>query len=169
MALKSVNSVIDTMDVKVTHKNVLIVGIGNILQMDDGIGPHVITDLLESDHDLPDNIDILDGGTAGYDLVPYMQNRDRIIVIDALKVDDKPGSIYHFTADNIAPDRSTYSLHDFGLKKILDMLKMSGHEPHVEIIGIVPEDITTLDIGLTRPVKDAIPKVLDLIRNVINE
>jgi hydrogenase maturation protease len=149
------------MDALVKKKNVLILGIGNILQMDDGVGPHIITELLESGNDFPGNVEMLDGGTAGYDLVLFMQNRDRVIVIDALRVDDKPGSIYRFTADNIAPEKPTYSLHDFGLKKILDMLKMSGHEPHVEIIGIVPEDITTLDIGLSQSVKDAIPKVYE--------
>lgn len=151
------------------NKNLLVLGIGNILQKDDGLGSHIINVMQESGESFPENVEFLDGGTAGYDLVPYMMDRDKIIVVDALSVDDECGSIYHFTPEHITPDKNTYSLHDFGLKKILDMLKLSGHEPHVEIIGIVPEDVVSLDIGLTASVQGAVPGAIDLIRKIINE
>ena len=97
-------------------KKILILGIGNILQMDDGIGPHIINYILESNIQLPDNVDIVDGGTAGYDLLPLLQDRKKIIIVDALKVDDSPGSVYRFKPENILEEERTFSLHDVGIK-----------------------------------------------------
>lgn len=149
-------------------KEILILGIGNILQMDDGIGPYIINHISESNIQLPDYVDIVDGGTAGYDLLPLLQDRTKIIIVDALKVDDIPGSVYRFKPENILEEERTYSLHDVGIKSILKMLEIMGNMPEVEIIGIVPEDITTFDIGISASVKKSIPKVLEQIFNAIS-
>lgn len=146
-------------------KSILILGIGNVLHRDDGVGVHVIEKINSSATDIPDNVEVIDGGTSGFDLLPLMAGRKKIIIIDALKVNDEPGSIYRFPASHIHDGGNIFSLHDMGVKKIIDMLRLTGEEPDIEIIGIVPEDIESLDMSLSDSVKKSIPKAVDYALN----
>lgn len=141
----------------------LILGIGNILQKDDGLGCHIISEMIASNL-VPGDVDVLDGGTAGYDLLGEMKGRKKIIIVDALKANDKPGSIYRFPAEHLkAKKGQSYSQHDTGMDRVIQMLWLMGEHPEIEIIGIVPEDISTLEIGLSDSVKAAIPKAVEQI------
>lgn len=144
-------------------KEVLVLGIGNILHMDEGIGVHVVNHIVESEQALPDNVEFIDGGTSGFDLLPLMSGRRKIVIIDALKTDDVPGSIYRFSSDHLVSRNYIYSLHDLGVKKLIDMLKLMGEYPEVEIIGIVPEDYTSFAIGISDSVRESIPKAVEQI------
>ncbi len=144
-------------------QKILVLGIGNILQKDDGLGVHIINTILDSEMELPGEVEFLDGGTAGYDLLGLMQNRDKIVIVDALKVDDKPGSIYRFTPKHLKAEGNTCSLHDVGIQKILKMLSLTGENPEVEIIGIVPEDIQSFEIGLSESVQNAVSRAVEQI------
>lgn len=144
-------------------KDILIMGVGNILQFDDGIGVHIVNHMLDTGITVPDDVELLDGGTAGYDLIPYMTGKRKIIIVDALKADDVPGSIYRFTPDHLVGEERTFSLHDMGMRTILKTLELLGERPQVEIIGIVPEDIATFDIGMSTSVKEAIPRAVEQI------
>ena len=148
-------------------KKILVLGIGNILQKDDGIGVHVVNFIIESGSNIPDDVEIIDGGTAGYDLLSLMQGREKIIIIDALKVNDESGSVYRFTPDYLKSEGQTFSLHDVGMRKIIDMLGLMGRVPKIEIIGIVPEDIDTFDIGLSRSVQKSVPHAVEQIFDAI--
>jgi len=148
---------------KSKSKKVLVLGIGNILHKDDGVGVHVVNEISETVSDLPENVEVFDGGTFGYDLLPVMSGRKKIVIVDALKVDDEPGSIYRFPAGHLADCNNKFSLHDVGVKKIIDMLMLMGEYPEIEIIGIVPEDINSLDIGISDSVKKSIPKAVEYI------
>ena len=145
--------------------NVLILGIGNILQSDEGIGVHIVNHILQSDIKLPDEVEVIDGGTAGFDLIPIMKNRDRIIIVDAVAVQDAPGSIYRFSPDNAMDTRAVFSLHEVGIMEVIRMLRIFGDNPEIEIIGIVPEDVKTLDINISPAVKESMPKAVDQILN----
>lgn len=147
----------------------LILGVGNMLQKDDGIGVFVVNHLLESGIELPGGVDIVDGGTAGLDLIPIMYDYERIIIIDALKVNDAPGSVYRFSPEHLLSSTSQISLHEIGISEILKMLKIQGANPEVEIIGIVPEDIETLDISISPAVEESVPKVMDLILESVGQ
>ncbi len=147
----------------------LILGVGNILQKDDGIGVFVVNKLRDSGMQIPGHVDIMDGGTAGLDLIPIMYEYDRIIIIDALKVADHPGSVYRFTPEYLLSSSSRVSLHEIGISEILNMLKIQGANPEVEIIGIVPEDIETLEIAISPAVADAVPRVMDLILEAVGQ
>ena len=144
-------------------KKVLILGVGNILQKDDGIGVHIVQYIQDQHIPLPDNVEVVDGGTAGYDLIPIIQGHDKVIIVDALKVEDRPGSIYRFSAEHLAAQENTFSMHDIGIRGIIDSLKIMGEQPSIEIIGIVPEDIATLDIGISDSVKGSIPQAVKQI------
>ncbi|MCL2026473.1 MAG: hydrogenase maturation protease [Leptospirales bacterium] len=144
-------------------RKVLILGIGNLLQKDDGIGSHIIQHIVDADIKLPNGTEAIDGGTAGYDLIPLMKDREKIVIIDALKVNDAPGSVYRFSPKHLLSSREIYSLHDLGVREIIKQLNLLGDDPEIEIIGIVPEDIETLEIGLSDSVRNSIPKAVEQI------
>lgn len=146
-------------------QRVLILGIGNILHKDDGVGVHIVNQILSSDIILPREVEVIDGGTAGFDLLPSMKGRDKIIIVDALKTEDVPGSIYRFSPDYALESRTSISLHEIGIKEVIRMLNLLGENPEIEIIGIVPEDINTLDISISPAVEKSIPDAIGLILN----
>ncbi|HON77803.1 MAG TPA: HyaD/HybD family hydrogenase maturation endopeptidase [Spirochaetota bacterium] len=148
-------------------KKVLVLGIGNILQGDDGLGVHIVNRIEESGISLPDDVEIIDGGTAGFDLLPLMQGRDRIIVVDAMRGEGTPGSIYRFKPENAVETRSGVSLHEVGLMEVIRTLRLLGSNPDIEIIGIIPEDIETTDIKISAAVQNAIPKAIELILDAV--
>lgn len=144
-------------------KKTLILGIGNLLQKDDGIGVHVVQYIQKNNINLPENVELLDGGTAGYNLIPYMVDFDKLIIVDALRVQDKPGSIYRFDGKHLIAKSPNVSLHEMGIAEVLRVLQIQGANPDVEVIGIVPEDINSLDVTPSPLVAESIPKVVNLI------
>ena len=142
-------------------------GIGNILQSVDGIGVYIANSIIESGVQMHEGIEVLDGGTAGIDLLPHMRGRDKIIIIDALKVDDRAGTIYRFTPGKvISTNYNIISLHQVGIQEVIKLLRIMGENPEIEIIGIVPEDVETFDIKISDSVLNSVPKAIDLIKSI---
>lgn len=150
-------------------KRTLVLGVGNILQSDDGLGVYIVNRLVESGIDLPDHVEVVDGGTAGFDLLPLMKGKDKIIVVDALRTGDPPGSLYRFTPDQIASAGHGLSLHDVGIGQIIKTLKLLGENPEIQIIGIVPDDIDTLDIAISPAVRETVPRAIELILDAVSD
>lgn len=144
-------------------KKILILGIGNILQSDDGLGVYIVNEILKSNIPLPENVEVMDGGTAGFDLLSLMEDRKKIIIVDALKADDTPGSIYRFKPEHAVSSDNMFSLHQVGILEVIRFLKLLGHNPEIEIVGIVPKDIATLDISISNEVLKSVPKAIDVI------
>ena len=135
---------------------------GNILLSDEGIGVHVIE--VMKDRDLPPDVELLDGGTASLELLNIMADRDKVIVIDAVKGGGEPGTIYRFTPDDIKYHSVTFtSLHQISLLETLTDAGYLGITPKtVIILGIEPKE---LDWGLeiTPDVAASIPMVVELV------
>ena len=148
-------------------KKVLILGIGNMLHKDDGLGVFIVNEIINSVKDLPKYVEVADGGVLGYDLLPLMSGREKIVIVDALKMGDEPGSIYKFPAKHLTDTNNKFSLHEMGVKKIIDMLSITGENPEIEIIGVVPDDINSLEIGISDSVKKAVPKAVELILEAV--
>ena len=146
---------------------VAVIGIGNPLRRDDGIGIHIIQHMGEDTKYR--NIDLIDGGTAP-DLFSLLdENVQRLIIVDALQGGGKPGSIYHLVIgdDNIS-DETPASLHGLGiLDSLLMMKKLNMKRPQVTLVGIEPFDISN-GIGLSPQLEAAIPAVINAIDNEIN-
>lgn len=148
-------------------RSVLVLGIGNILMSDDGLGVYVVNQMKESGITLPEGVELVDGGTSGYDLMSVMMNREKIVIVDALKTDDSPGSVYRFTPEYAVESGSSISLHEVGIMDVIRMIGVMGFNPEIEIIGIVPEDINTLAISISNSVKESIPKAVDQILDAV--
>ncbi|MHC4444883.1 MAG: hydrogenase maturation protease [Planctomycetota bacterium] len=142
--------------------SVLILGIGNILLRDEGIGVRVIEAM--RDLELPEDVELYDGGTAGADLLDVICDRKKVIIIDAMDADCDPGTILRLTPDDLKPRASPgISLHEIGLLETLNMAKQLGSAPQeVIVLGIKPQ---WLNCGteLSSELKQAVPKVIELV------
>ena len=143
-------------------KNILILGLGNILLGDEGVGVRVIEQLLS--HPLPDEIEVIDGGTAGYELINFFEGKEKVIIVDAVKTDDTPGSVYKLDLSVVQEDETVQlSLHQIGLKNVFKMASMMDLNPEVTLIGIVPKDYQDYNIGLSEEVEKAIPLAIETV------
>jgi len=143
-------------------KNILILGLGNILLGDEGVGVRVIEQLLS--RPLPDEIEVIDGGTAGYELINFFEGKEKVIIVDAVKTDDTPGSVYKMDLSVVQEDETVQlSLHQIGLKNVFKMASMMDLNPEVTLVGIVPKDYQDYNIGLSEEVEKAIPLAIETV------
>lgn len=145
--------------------NALVLGIGNILLRDEGIGVRVV-ESMAGRYNLPAEVEVLDGGTSGMDLLYTISGRDLLIVCDAIKADAPPGTVIQITGDDVPMFLQTkLSPHQVGLSDVLATLRLLGElPPVVSIIGIVPQDLS-LGTELSPTVAGAVDHALTMIRD----
>jgi hydrogenase maturation protease len=153
------------------NNKIVVIGIGNLLLMDEGIGVHTINELEK--HDLPRNIEIYDGGTGGFKLIDLMHGAARVIFIDAVETGKAPGTVTIFSPEDVHSiyNKKKYSLHDTDLMEVIKMAEMLGDPPRIEIVGIQPKTIsygTTLSKELTDSMPNIIKTVLRRVEEVCN-
>jgi hydrogenase maturation protease len=143
----------------------LILGVGNILLRDEGIGPRTIEELKKET--LPSSVELCDAGTQILDTVLGFEEIEKLIVIDAVKTEGEPGSIYKFRPENIKEGHNVkLSLHQATLIEALGILEFQKRLPQdVVIFGVVPR---TIDWGL-EPSGEVMAKMPDLIKLIKEE
>jgi hydrogenase maturation protease len=141
----------------------LILGLGNVLCSDDGLGVAAVHRLLDS-YEASDGVRILDGGTLGLSLLPYLEDAERVILVDAVRDDAAPGSFVRMTGEDVAPAvTSRLSVHQIGVVDLLDGARWLGRMPKTLILlGLVPE---SLELSLTRTasVERHLPELVERI------
>ncbi|MCX7677599.1 MAG: hydrogenase maturation protease [Spirochaetes bacterium] len=147
---------------------VLVVGVGNILMKDEGVGVRVIEELANQ-YEFPKEVELLDGGTSGFGLLSFLKARKKVIIVDALKIGDRPGSVYRCKIDELIEKPRGFSLHEVGILDVFRTLRMLGEDTDVEIVGIVPEDIGSMEISLSESVRRAIDVAASCIIDIANE
>lgn len=153
-------------------KNILILGVGNLLLRDEGVGIHVVRAL---EHDsgngnaLPPHVRTLDGGTGGFHLLGELQGSERVILIDAT-LDEKPPGTVTVTEPRHATDYpALLSAHEIGLRDMIEAMMISGNVPRIHLITISAADISEIGMDLSPEVKAAIPGVIDAIKALVHE
>ena len=141
---------------------ILILGIGNILLRDEGVGVRAVEALRE--RALPPGVEAMDGGTSGVDLVDEIADRRKLIVIDAASTDAPPGTVLRFGFDDLLPDGDQpMSLHEFGLLDTLVTARTLGCLPaEIVIYGVQPQDVSP-GLELSPTIATMLPKLLDEI------
>ena len=141
---------------------ILILGVGNILLSDEGVGVRVIEAMQEMT--IPANVELLDGGTASADLIDYLNNRDKVIIIDAVQGKNEPGTIYRFTPADIKVQKDIHtSVHQIDLLEALTMAEYLGDVPQsIVIYGIEPKELGW-GLELSPEVAAVIPRVIELV------
>lgn len=143
-------------------KPVLVLGVGNIIQGDDGVGVYAVERLREQPQH--PEVEIVDGGIAGVDLLPIIEGRVRMVVIDAVDAGMEPGTLFRFTPEdmleNIVPAQS---LHQVGLLETLQMAQLLGRAPEETVIFGVQPGVVDWGLSLTKEVEGKLDILLDRV------
>ena len=122
----------------------VVLGVGNVLLGDEGVGVHAVRRLLE--RGLPSGVEAFDGGTEGFGLLDLVSACSRLVVVDCVRGGAAPGTIYRFEPGDLpaAPDRYATSIHQAGILEILHLAGLVGQCPRTTIVGVEP---AVLEIG----------------------
>ncbi len=150
-----------------------IIGFGNVLMGDDGVGIRVIEELQKlALFTNNENIELIDGGTSGVDLVFMIQQADRAVIIDAVDAGQETGQIVVFTPDEIKNIKKkkkglkSFSLHDIDLAEVFELLKTLNIPVKVIIIGIKPKTVGYSD-RLSPEIEDKIPEIILKVKDAV--
>jgi hydrogenase maturation protease len=142
------------------RSSLLVLGLGNVLLQDDGLGVAAVTELIDR-YDGPDGVRILDGGTLGLSLLPAVEEADQLILVDAVRADGAPGDFVRLTGDDVGPAvASRLSPHQVGVADLLEGARWLERYPSsVVLLGLVPQSID-LGIGLSPSVRKNVPALV---------
>lgn len=145
-----------------SRPSTLILGVGNILMSDEGVGVRVIAAM--QDHSLPRGVELLDGGTASLDLLNSLSDRGRVIVVDAVQGGCEPGTLYRFSPEDVAAqERYATSVHQIGLLETLTLARFLGCAPEQVIIyGVEPGNLG-YGLELSSEIAAVVPRVIELV------
>ena len=147
-------------------EQILVLGVGNLLLTDEGVGIRV-TERLNELYEFPGNVSVLDGGVLGLSLLGVISEADHLIVVDAVKNGMEPGSLYRLEGDQV-PKRilAKNSLHQVDFLETLASCAALDKVPETVVLGVEPQDIENLSIELTKVVEG---RVDDLVHMVLKE
>ncbi len=146
---------------------ILVLGIGNYLMGDEGVGVHAIHALDKIK--LPAYVDIIDGGTGSFDLMPILSQYPLAIFIDATMDFRSPGTIGVIYPKFAKDFPTVLSAHDVGLKDMIDALEFKNELPNIVLITISIKEMNPMTIELTDPIKESIPKIVDKVLDIIGK
>lgn len=143
-------------------KRIVILGIGNILLSDEGIGVHVANELAKTE--LPPEVSVVEGGTDGFRLLNVITEADRLIIVDSLRTGAEPGTIYRFDVGDVrcCPSGFKTSVHQIGILEVIDLSGLIGKTPHTTVIGVEPKSLE-MNMELSQEIREKIPKIIELV------
>jgi hydrogenase maturation protease len=143
-------------------QKIVILGVGNLLLSDEGVGVHVANELIKMD--LPPGVSVVEGGTDGFRLLNVITEADRLIVIDSVKGGAEPGSIYRFNINEVrnCPPGFMTSVHQIGILEVINLSELVGKKPHTTVIGVEPKSLA-MSLELSPEIKAKIPRIIELI------
>ena len=144
--------------------NITVLGIGNLLMHDDGAGIHAVQKLIK-DYRFEPQIQLIDGGTMGSELLPIFEETDKLIIVDAVNFNEDPGFIGTIENDDILTRLMTkLSMHHLGLTDVLSQVKLLDIEPsQIYLVGIQPEDLNELTMELSPAVSARMDRMLEVV------
>lgn len=134
-----------------------VLGVGNIILSDEGFGVRVV-EYLQKNFAFPENVNLIDGGTLGVELLHFVEGTRRLLIIDSIDGGCEPGKIFHLRGDEIKNHfAQKISAHEVGIQDVLTMLEISGKKiPHVELIGAQPFSLEA-GVELTPQMSELVP------------
>ncbi len=153
-----------------SEPTILILGVGNILLGDEGAGVRAV-ELLQERYLFPDQVELVDGGTAGLELLSYLDGKEEMIIIDAIIGDEPPGTVKKMVLDDPpAFFQNRISPHQLGLSEMLSCAAMTDSLPdHISLYGIIPVTLETgleLSEAVARAVEDISLQVIADLREL---
>jgi hydrogenase maturation protease len=147
-------------------KPILVLGIGNLLMGDEGIGVHAIEQLQKEQ--FPSHVHLLDGGTGGFHLLSFFQEYEPIILIDATMDGKTPGTV-SLTEPRFTTDfPRTLTAHDIGLRDLVESAALVGGLPKMYLVTITIDEIRSMVTDLSPRVAQSIPKVVEAVKEILS-
>ena len=144
---------------------ILVLGVGNLLLKDEGVGVQVVSRMMEMD--LPENVEVVDGATAPLDILSLANDVDKLIIVDAVRAGGSPSTVYRLFPEDIEEyGQVPLSLHQLDLMQMLELCERIGRRPYTVIIGVEPKEID-FGLELSPEVEGEIPQVIELILDEI--
>jgi len=153
------------------NPRILVLGIGNILMMDEGVGNRIASDL-EANYVFPSDVRVMDAGTMGLGMIHLFRGVEFLLMADAIDGSGHPpGTVVRVSPEDFAPNQVLHSLHDVRLVDVLNAAAMIGVMPEADCIGVQVENMSpeTLTIGLTATVEAAVPRAIAAVLHVLEE
>lgn len=146
-----------------SDKRILVLGVGNILFTDEGIGVRCVEEL-QNRFTCSDNVTLMDGGTLGSKLMGPIMDSDYLIVVDAVLCDDAPGSVYRLLGEDLRKGLAfRNSMHQTDLVDTLGMCGLVGNRPEAVIIGMEPLDYQSMALELSPTAQKAMPAMIKAV------
>jgi len=152
-------------------ERILVLGIGNILMKDEGVGCRVVEELWAR-YEFPANVDIDDSGTMGMMILNLLRQYDFVLVVDAVNGTGYPGgTVVRLSPEDIAANQVMHSLHDIRFVDVLQAAELIGIRPEGHVVGIQVQDMepVELTIGLSDEVEAALDTAIDAVLTVLAE
>ena len=144
----------------------MILGVGNLLLRDEGVGVHVARSLLEMA--LPEGVKVLDGGTSP-DLPYLVEEAEKVVVVDAVQAGGEPGAIYRLTPEDVAARSETLiSAHQMSLLENLRAMSLESGPREVVIIGVEPKEISW-GLELSPELKEKLPQIVQAVLTEVGD
>lgn len=138
----------------------VVLGVGNLVHADDGLGVHALR-LLQNDTRVPADVRLIEGGTLGLELIGYVSQAARLLVLDAIDANQKPGGIIRMTGSELSRVAGGSNVHQLGLADLMNALRLLDSEPgEVVLLGIQPESVEW-SATLTASVEAALPELVE--------
>ncbi|MEQ1883782.1 MAG: hydrogenase maturation protease [Bryobacteraceae bacterium] len=150
---------------------VLVLGLGNLLLTDDGVGLRLLETVEEEYGAAHGAVEFLDGGTQGLALLPYLADRTSILVLDAIGLRAKPGTVHVLRGPQISEFRAhrASTAHEGNCLELLETARMVGYDfDDIAVVGVEPSVLRT-GIGLSKEVEAAVPEAVAQARTILNE
>lgn len=150
------------------YKRILVLGVGNLLLSDEGVGVHVAQRMMTMD--MPPEVQVVEGGTDGFGLVNVITEADRMILIDAVRGGGQPGSIYRFEIEDCPPypDIFKTSVHQISILEVINLSSLIGSTPRTTIIGIEPACME-MGMSLSPVVAAKVPAVIRMVQEEVEK
>lgn len=146
---------------------IMVLGIGNVLMGDEGVGPAIV-EALEKE-ELPEQVTLMDGGTGGFHLMGYIEGYDPIIMIDAT-MDKQPAGTIRLIEPRFASDfPKSLSAHDIGLKDMIESAALIDFLPKVYLIVVSVDEVQNMVMEISEEVQPAIAKSVDMVKDIIKQ
>lgn len=154
------------------QRRVLVIGVGNTLMRDEGVGPRIAEEI-RTRFTLPDDVEVMDAGTMGLGMLHLFRGVEYMLVTDAIDgTGYGPGTVVRIAPEDFAPNQVLHSLHDIRLVDVLNAAELIGAAPQTtECVGVQILDITPdeFSVGLTPEVEAAVPRAVAAALTLLEE
>lgn len=149
-------------------RRIKVLGIGNPLVKDEGVGVRVAEELVRG-YDFPPEVEVVDAGTMGMTMLPVLRQADHVIVVDAVDgTGHPPGTVVTMSPEDIAPAQILHSAHDMRLAHVLEAAALTGDVPTTDVVGVQIAAMVVGDLELSPEVEAAVPLAIDAVLSLLD-